>query len=443
MATPLEAIPRISVPAEHIHILSGPESYRETLLQRIAAAQSRIFLATLYLQDDDGGREILAALYAAKEKRPQLEIAVFVDWHRAQRGLIGKLKSAGNAALYRAMAEHLGPGIRIYGVPVQRREFLGVMHLKGFVIDDCVLYSGASLNDVYLQRHERYRLDRYHLIESPALAACMASYLNRNFLQSSAVIPLDTPSVPKTSDIRLDIERFRHYIARARYAFEPEALSTGSVGITPLSGLGPRGNELNSSILQLILQARRSLVIFTPYFNLPGSIRRALNARLKAGCRITIILGDKTANDFFIPLNEPFKTIGTLPYLYEANLRRFCKSHQRAIDNGLLNVHLWRHGDNTYHLKGLLVDEDYALLTGNNLNPRAWRLDLENGLLIHDPDQLLLSRHRDELAHLLQHAVRLDHYSALDDIDTYPAPVQRLIRRLARVRADRLINQLL
>ena len=443
MATPLEAIPRISVPAEHIHILPGPESYRETLLQRIAAAQSRIFLATLYLQDDDGGREILAALYAAKEKRPQLDIAVFVDWHRAQRGLIGKVKSAGNAALYRTMAERLGPGVRIYGIPIQRREFLGVMHLKGFVIDDCVLYSGASLNDVYLQRHERYRLDRYHLIESPALAGCMASYLNRNFLQSSAVIPLDTPSVPKTSEIRLDIERFRHFIARARYAFEPEALSAGSVGITPLSGLGPRGNDLNSAILQLIQQTRRSLVIFTPYFNLPGSIRRALNARLKAGCRITIVLGDKTANDFFIPLNEPFKTIGTLPYLYETNLRRFCKSHQRAIDSGLLNIHLWRHGDNTYHLKGLLADEDYALLTGNNLNPRAWRLDLENGLLIHDPDHLLLSRHRDELAHLLQHAVRVDHFTALDDIDTYPAPVQRLIRRLARVRADRLINQLL
>ncbi len=74
-----------------------------------------------------------------------------------------------------------------------------------------------------------------------------------------------------------------------------------------------------------------------------------------------------------------------MPYLYEGNLRRFCKTHQGAIDQGLLNVHLWRHEHHTFHLKGLLVDEDYALLTGNNINPRAWRLDLENGLLIHDP----------------------------------------------------------
>ena len=76
-----------------------------------------------------------------------------------------------------------------------------------------------------------------------------------------------------------------------------------------------------------------------------------------------------------------------MPYLYEGNLRRFCKTHQGAIDQGLLNVHLWRHEHHTFHVKGLLVDEDYALLTGNNINPRAWRLDLENGLLIHDPQQ--------------------------------------------------------
>lgn len=43
-------------------------------------------------------------LYAAKAARPELEIAVFVDWYRAQRGLIGKAKPAGNAAMYREMA---------------------------------------------------------------------------------------------------------------------------------------------------------------------------------------------------------------------------------------------------------------------------------------------------------------------------------------------------
>lgn len=46
---------------------------------------------------------------------------------------------------------------------------------------------------------------------------------------------------------------------------------------------------------------------------------------------------------------------------------------------------LWKDGNNTYHVKGMYVDSNFALLTGNNLNPRAWSLDLENGLVISDP----------------------------------------------------------
>ena len=258
-----------------------------------------------------------------------------------------------------------------------------------------------------------------------------------------AVLPLDSETVPKTPEIRNAIVRFRRVLTKARYHVSATPINAGEVGITPLIGLGARDNELNSMLVQLISRAQKQLLIFTPYFNLPGPIRRALDARIKAGCRVTIVLGDKTANDFYIPPDEPFKAIGALPYLYEANLRRFCKTHQEAISAGQLNVQLWRDGDNSFHLKGLLIDDDYALLTGNNINPRAWRLDLENGLLIHDPQHLLAGQQRAELQRIMAHSQRLNHHSALDAIDSYPLPVQRLIRRLARVRADRLVNQVL
>lgn len=439
----IDDLPRIAVAADRVETLPDPAVFRETLLSLIAGAQRRIMLAALYLQDDDAGREILAALYAAKSANPSLEISVFVDWHRAQRGLIGKAKSPGNAALYKAMAQRLGPGVTVYGVPVQRREFLGVLHLKGFVIDDTVLYSGASLNDVYLQRHGRYRLDRYHLIHSRELADCLAALLQDTIANAAAVKPLDRPNLPKTAALKPEIVRFRRALATARYRVSASTPGKGEVGITPLIGLGLRHNELNVALLRLVQQARQRLVLFTPYFNLPGPLARALHRKIKSGCHITIVLGDKTANDFYIPPDEPFKTIGALPYLYEANLRRFCKTHQKAIDAGLLDVYLWKHDDNTFHLKGLLADDDRALLTGNNLNPRAWRLDLENGLLIHDPQKLLICQHQAELEGILRHATRLARFDAIDDVDRYPAQVQRLMKRLARVRADRLINQML
>ncbi len=436
-------LPCIAVAADKLTTLESPEAYRTTLLALIAKARRRILIATLYLQDDDAGREVLAALYAAKAAQPQLEIAVFVDWHRAQRGLIGKTRSPGNAAMYKEMAQRLGPGVAILGVPVQRREILGVMHLKGFIIDDEVLYSGASLNDVYLQRHGRYRIDRYHLIGSAALADSMAELLVSVLRDNPAVHSLASGKVPKTATLKTAIVNFRRELAKSHYAFAAQAIGKGEVGVTPLLGIGARGNELNTALLQLVERAQQRIVVFTPYFNFPGALRKLIGQKIKAGCRVTIVLGDKTANDFYIPPDEPFKTIGALPYLYEANLRRFCRTHQRTIDAGVLNVHLWRDGDNTFHLKGILVDDDHALLTGNNLNPRAWRLDLENGLLIRDPQKLLLAQHLAELERLMVHAERLPHHTALDSVDSYPPPVQRLVKRLARLRADRLVNQML
>ena len=439
----LKDLPCIPVAADGFETLAGPTAFRETLLALIAQARQRIFITTLYLQDDDAGREVLSALYAAKIAQPKLEIAVFVDWHRAQRGLIGKARSPGNAALYKSMAQRFGPGVAIYGVPIQRRELMGVLHLKGMIIDDQVLYSGASLNDVYLHRHQRYRLDRYHLIRSKALADSMAGLLTETLGDNPAVHALDTGRIPTTVSIRNAIIKFRQLLSKTGYRFVEQVIKPGEVGITPLLGIGTRDNELNAALLQLIRHAKHRLVLFTPYFNLPGLLRKAIDRKIKAGCQVIIVLGDKTANDFYLPPDEPFKAIGALPYLYEANLRRFCKTHQKAINSGQLNVHLWCHDDNTFHLKGLLVDESYALLTGNNLNPRAWRLDLENGLLIHDPQKLLLPQYMSELERIMAHTQRLAHHQSLDATETYPAPVQRLIKRLSRVRADRLVNQVL
>ena len=107
-------------------------------------------------------------------------------------------------------------------------------------------------------------------------------------------------------------------------------------------------------------------------------------------------------------------------------------------------MHLWRHEHHTFHLKGLLVDEDYALLTGNNLNPRAWRMDLENGLLIHDPHKAAWrGRTGPSWSGCWRTPGAWIDYRALEAVEDYPAPARRLLKRLARARVDRLVNQVL
>jgi CDP-diacylglycerol--serine O-phosphatidyltransferase len=159
--------------------------------------------------------------------------------------------------------------------------------------------------------------------------------------------------------------------------------------------------------------------------------------------KIDIVVGDKTANDFYIPPSEPFRVISALPYLYEISLRRFAKRHQRNIDSGQLNLHLWRDGDNTYHLKGMWIDQRYTLLTGNNLNPRAFRLDLENALLIDDPHGELLEPRRNELTEIFQHTRRIEHFQNLETLAEYPTGVAKFLKRVSRVRIERLLYRIL
>lgn len=54
---------------------------------------------------------------------------------------------------------------------------------KGFIIDDSVLYSGASLNDVYLHQHDKYRYDRYHLIRNRKMSDIMFEWVSTEYYE--------------------------------------------------------------------------------------------------------------------------------------------------------------------------------------------------------------------------------------------------------------------
>ncbi|NDI86414.1 CDP-diacylglycerol--serine O-phosphatidyltransferase [Undibacterium crateris] len=443
----LDQLPAIALDAGKVRTLLSAAAYKQELLQQIAHAKNRIYLCSLYLQNDEAGAEILAALHAAKAARPALDIAVLVDWHRAQRGLIGEKKqlgvSAGNAAWYQRVSSTSETQVPVYGIPVQTSELFGVLHLKGFVIDDLVIYSGASLNNVYLHQFDKYRHDRYLLIQNAVLANSMVDFIRQHLLSASAVHRLDKPGYPATKQIRPEIRSFRASLKKARYHF-PSGLERHAqqLSVTPIVGVG-KNNPLNRVICQLIANSQHRICICTPYFNFPVAITREINRALKRGVKVDVIVGDKTANDFYIPPEEPFKVISALPYLYEANLRRFAKSHQKDIQAERLRLHLWREGTNSYHLKGMWIDEDYALMTGNNLNPRAFRLDLENALLIHDPQHELQPQLQQELNSILQHTSQIRDYQQLEKIRDYPADVSKLLGRLSTVRLDRLAYRVL
>ncbi|CAM3751662.1 CDP-diacylglycerol--serine O-phosphatidyltransferase [Parendozoicomonas haliclonae] len=438
----LNQLPQIAVDVADYRILTSTRDFKNRLLELIKSARKRIYLTALYLEADAAGEDILRALFEAKQNNPALDIKVFVDFHRAQRGRIGEEASLTNRDFYHRLTNEYEHKIEIYGVPVNRREIFGVLHLKGFVFDNTVLYSGASLNDVYLHQDERYRYDRYHEIKSPELSNSFVEFIDHYFCSHSAVQALDGESVPTRKELKQEFRRFRKSMRKANYRFTP-VLKEHSVGLTPVCGMGSRGNALNSMIRDLVRSAENELFICTPYFNPPGVLARDIGQLLKRGVKITIVVGDKTANDFYIPPEESFSKIGGLPYLYESNLREFARKHQKAIDSGQLNLMLWKDSTNSYHLKGLYVDGKRAMITGSNLNPRAWGLDLENGILVQDEQGLLHDQLIAEQTEILCCTTKISNYQELEQLSDYPGEVQKLLNRIHRLKAHVLIKKII
>ncbi len=438
----------IIVDGSDVEFFTTPKEYKQQLLSLIEGARRRIFITALYLQDDEAGREVLQALYQSKENYPMLEVNIFVDFNRGQRGLIGEKASLGNRALYLKLAQDYPQTINIYGVAVKRKEVFGVLHLKGMVFDDKLFYTGASINDIYLHQADKYRLDRYCTIKSATLANSFCHYLNDTFVNSGLAPLLNQEILPDALEQKKTLAALKLSLKKSNYvveiqSFEQSRLLSHKALITPLIGFGRRKNQLNQTTRHLVQNAKNDIVLFTPYFNLPHPLARDVIKALKRGVSITIVVGDKTANDFFISKEEDFSTIGAIPYLYEMLLKRFVKRYQNFIDKGLLSIHLWKDNGNSFHLKGLRVDERYHLITGSNLNPRAWALDLENGLLVDDASKQFLQKTNDELLGILVNTSKVAHFTDIESVSDYPEKPQKLLKKIRVAQIDRVLKRFL
>ncbi len=437
-------LPAMSVPAVSFSILETPQRFREEILNLIETSSRRIYITALYLQDDETGREILDAIYLRASKCPSLKVYILVDFHRAQRGLIGKGRQCGNNIMYREYSQRYpSANVTFLGVPVKSKEMFGVLHLKGFVFDNTVLYSGASINNVYLNKDNKYRLDRYEKIVYEPLADCMVAFLLKYLLNAAAVQDLTRDNIPSAGEISNQIGSLKKHLKKAIYHINSEARKEGCVSMTPLCGLGNVKNRLNRTILSLMQMTKQKITICTPYFNMPANIQRVITKLLKKGIKINLVIGDKVANDFYIPEDQPFNRVGAVPYLYEGFVREFCRKNQSYIDNGQLNIMMWKDGTNTYHVKGIYVDDDYYLITGNNLNPRAWRLDFENAILIQDPEHLMKDSFSKELDFILSNTTRITHWTNLEKFEDFPERIQNYLKKIFRLKLHLFVKRII
>lgn len=133
----LERLPCIPLQAEQVEFIYHSSDFKQQIIQCIRQAKSRIYFTALYWQNDEAGQQILDEIYRAKQANPELEVKILVDWHRAQRNLLGAEKSATNADWYcdeRSKYQLADDPNIFFGVPINTREVFGVLHIKGLCL---------------------------------------------------------------------------------------------------------------------------------------------------------------------------------------------------------------------------------------------------------------------------------------------------------------------
>ncbi len=86
----LNNLPFLALQAEQIEFLGSSAEFKTQIIELIRNAKKRIYVTALYWQKDEAGQEILDEIYRVKQENPHLDVKILIDWHRAQRNLLGR-----------------------------------------------------------------------------------------------------------------------------------------------------------------------------------------------------------------------------------------------------------------------------------------------------------------------------------------------------------------
>lgn len=141
------------------------------------------------------------------------------------------------------------------------------------------------------------------------------------------------------------------------HVLEPVGEST--VHVVP-SGPAIRRDAIDRLLISAIYEARRTIIITTPYFVPTESLQIALVSAARRGVDVTLIL----------PLRVDSKLV-----------RLASESHQDELLDANVKIQLYDGG--LLHTKSVTIDDDISLFGSLNLDPRSLHLNFEITLLVH------------------------------------------------------------
>ncbi|KAF7864574.1 hypothetical protein EAF04_006706 [Stromatinia cepivora] len=436
--------PKFEVHGSQIQILRTPSEFYETLKSKILAAETRIFLSTLYIGKTE--HELISTLQQALRAKPNLKLSILTDALRGTR----ESPNASCASLLAPLVSEFGAdrveirmyhtpnlnGLRKKYIPKRINEGWGLQHMKLYGVDDEIIISGANLSSDYFTN----RQDRYHVFSSREVTQYFYNIHNAvsslSFLVSpDAQLPAGyTLEWPSSNSCPSPLTDFKKYISHASSILTPliQASATSksissdpqaNTTIYPISQFTPLFPSHSDTSTELPILTRLLTFLNSPtipsswtftagYFNpSPTLTSLLLHTTSKNN---TVLTASPQANGFY---NSPGVS-GMLPAAYTLLLRKFLASAQKIQGpSPSITLREWKRGTVnepggwTYHAKGLWVSFPYpssavspsetpkpaiTVLGSSNYTKRSYTLDLETGVMIVTRDPELQERLRQE-----------------------------------------------
>ncbi|KAI5719631.1 hypothetical protein M8J76_012779 [Diaphorina citri] len=332
--------------SDQIRLLSQPNEFYSELIQHIQNAKSRIIITSLYMGTGSLEQKLVHTLQDTLTNNKAVNVRILLDANRGTRGdvnsktllspIVKQFSHNCHVSFYHT-PDLRWPLNRL--LPHRYNELIGLQHMKFYLIDNCVIITGANLSsDYFTSRQDRYMIIQDH------------KPLSDFFDDLSRVLSLSSTQPPDT-------------------------------WLAPLIELPPLHIQLDSRVTKLILSLARDgscVSLGTGYFNLTQEYVRAMLDKPRVN--YSVLMAHPTANGFLGARGAA----GGIPYAYTALAARFLS----RVSNLKVAMFEYVRSGWTYHAKGLWYSESpgskpvLTLIGSPNFGERSLRRDLECSLLL-------------------------------------------------------------
>ncbi|XP_076007636.1 CDP-diacylglycerol--glycerol-3-phosphate 3-phosphatidyltransferase, mitochondrial isoform X2 [Genypterus blacodes] len=372
-----EHVPAFRVPGTHIHILTSPEQFYQTMKARIKTAKRRVVMASLYLGTGPLEQDLVdcieEALQRSQDNSRDIKVSILLDYTRGSRGqinsrtmllpLLQEFTSQVRVSLYHT--PDLRGLLRLL-VPQRFNETIGVQHIKVYLFDDSVIISGANLSDSYFTN----RQDRYVLLEDCGEVADFFSELvdavgdvSLQLQPDDSVTMLEGMVHPYKGNREdfsavaqrrimevVDAAQMRQQLQSQAEESENEGASEGEedTWVFPLVQMKPLGIQVDEQVTQrLLTEAEPDTAVFltSGYFNLTRAYMRMV---LGAGASYRILTASPEVNGFFGAKG----VAGAIPAAYIHIARQFYDKVCQLGQQDRVHLHEYHRPLWTFHAKG-------------------------------------------------------------------------------------------